>query len=398
MPTTNSWQDKRTQQINCDRTHDRYDICFTNGPAVLDPVSSSLYVTDPAHQMTEKVRPYPRKPENNIMAGIKEVALISGPSSPPCMIHHNAPALVFSTGGYTGNFFHEFNDGFIPLFVTVNSVFPNNEDFVLVVTDAPDWWVKKYADLLGSFSKHPIIRLENDTATHCFPSATVGLITHGFVTISPSLIPGFKNYTHFRALLENAFGRNILLRPPPQVPQQPRLVVASRSGDGGRVILNQDEVVQAAKDIGFEVIVFEPTADTPLHEAYRLMNSSHAMIGVHGAALTHQLFLRPGSVLMQIVPIGAEGVSDYCFGSLARQLNLDYVEYKIGVQESSLADKYGSDHMLLQNPAALQANGWSHKVMDIYLKEQNVRLDMVRFRESLKDLYGKAKRLMATKG
>ena len=73
-------------------------------------------------------------------------------------------------------------------------------------------------------------------------------------------------------------------------------MLPSRSGGVGRVLLNQNEVKLEAENIGFNVIVFEPRTTTPLKESYALINSSHAMIGIHGAALTHSLSLRPGSV------------------------------------------------------------------------------------------------------
>ena len=84
------------------------------------------------------MRPHPHKWESFTMPRIKEVALISGPSSPKCKIQHKAPALVFSADGYAGNFFHDFNDVFIPLFITVNLVYLD-QDVVLVISKACDW-------------------------------------------------------------------------------------------------------------------------------------------------------------------------------------------------------------------------------------------------------------------
>lgn len=66
--------------------------------------------------------------------------------------------------------------------------------------------------------------------------------------------------------------------------------------------MNQAEVKKVAEEEGFDVIEFEPKYATSMRKAYELMSSSHAMIGVHGAALTHFLLLRPGSVFVQVVP------------------------------------------------------------------------------------------------
>ena len=84
---------------------------------------------------------------------------------------------------------HAFNDGFIPLFITVNTVFPNGQDFIIVLTEGPDWWAPRYADIINVYTKHPIIFLKNETMTHCFPSAHIGLISHGFMAINQTLLP-----------------------------------------------------------------------------------------------------------------------------------------------------------------------------------------------------------------
>jgi protein O-GlcNAc transferase len=389
----------RAEEISCDRVHHTYDICSINGPTVLDPAASTFFLMDPTRSrstpqkplVVEKVRPYARKSENFTMSRIKEVTLVAGPRSPKCEIQHKAPALVFSAGGYTGNFFHEFNDGFIPLYITVNSIFPDQE-VVLVISKARDWWISKYKELLRTFSKHPIINLDNDTATHCFPSATVGMISHGFMTINPALIPSSKNFTHFRAFLGKAYCRNHDLQNLPK--SRPLLVLAGRSGGVGRLLLNQNEVKLEAEKVGFDVTVFEPTPGTPLKEAYALINSSHAMVGIHGAALTHSLFLRPGAVFLQVVPLGAGWVAEVCFERSARAMGIEYMEYRIKAEESSLMDKYGKDEMIVKDPAGFRGKKWSHEAMAIYLKEQNVKLDMVRFRKYLKEAYLKAKKLM----
>ncbi|XP_038683065.1 alpha-1,3-arabinosyltransferase XAT3-like [Tripterygium wilfordii] len=401
-----SSQARRT--ITCDRSHREYDLCSINGPTVLDPKSSTFYPESPTnsaqHHIVEKVRPYPRKWENFTLSKIKEVTLTSGPKSPPCQVRHNAPALVFSAGGYTGNFFHDFNDGFIPLYITVNSLFADQDDVVLVISKARDWWVRKYTDLLQTFSKHPIIDLDKDNSTHCFTSANVGLISHGFMTINPTLLPNSNTFKHFRFFLDKAYGhgqksqnhhQNHGLNPRKSLP---RLALASRNGATGRVILNQDQVQQLAKEVGFDVIVFEPKGTTSLREAYGLINTSHALVGVHGAALTHSLFLRPGAVFVQVVPLGGEWVAENCFGTSARAMGLEYMEYKIGVEESSLIDKYNRSDALIKDSVALQKKGWSNGIMEIYLKEQNVKLDLVRFREYLERAYKKAKRFMNNEG
>lgn len=268
---------------------------------------------------------------------------------------------------------------------------------MIVISEGPDWYITKYAELLNVFSKHPIITLDNDTITHCFPSAHLGLISHGFMTINQTLLPNSRTYQHFRDAINEAFDNHNQTLTPKELISRPQLVLASRNGTIGAIV-NEREVIQVMEEVGFEVVVFEPNSNTSLHESYALINSSHALIGVHGAALTHLLFLRASSVFMQIVPIGVEWAANAFFGKVGKGLNLEYIEYRIKVEESNLVEDYGKDNLMLRYPFALQKSGWPFEIMEIYLKKQNMKLDLIRFRGYLEEAYKKAKDLMHKEG
>ncbi|XP_039025529.1 alpha-1,3-arabinosyltransferase XAT3-like [Hibiscus syriacus] len=386
--------------ISCDRSHKEYDLCSINGATVVNPVTSTFFLMGPtvygSGSIVEKIKPFPRKWESFPMKRIKEVSITSAPSATKCEVRHNSPAIVFAAGGYTGNVFHDFNDGFIPLFITIRSLY-KNQDVILVVSKARDWWINRYKNLLRVLTSHPIVNLDNDTSTHCFPSATLGLISYGFMTLMPN--PS-QTLLQFRALLDKAFSHHVYstLNLPPKHDSRPRLVFLSRPRGIGREILNQGEVIQITKEIGFDVVLFQPTGMTSLQQIFVLLNSSHAMIGIHGAALMHSLFLRPGSVFMQVMPLGTNWVGKMCYGEPARAMGIDYIEYKINVEESSLVEKYDKDDIVIKDPGSFQRGNWSSDVMSIYLKEQNVKLDLVRFREYLNEIYRKAKVFMDKMG
>ncbi|XP_050374400.1 xylan glycosyltransferase MUCI21-like [Argentina anserina] len=396
-----SLQSQSSTKIICNRSDKFYDFCFINGPTVLNPTTSTLFVTDSTEPtVVEKIRPYPRKHENSTMSRIQEFTLTSGPPGPKCQVQHNAPAIVFSAGGYTGNFFHDFNDGFIPLYIIVNSILYDQVP-VLVISKARDWWLQRYSDLLQVFSENPIINLENDTATHCFRSATVGLISHGFLTINHKMLKTPKTLPHFHAILGKAFGQRQSAQRLYRLRHQnerPRMVLISRTVGVGRAILNQEEVIEVAERIGFEVVVYEPSSRTDLHAAYDLLNNSHAVVGVHGAALTHLLFMRPGTVFMQIVPLGTKWPAKVCYEDPSRAMGLQYIDYRITAEESSLVETYSKDDIVVKDPAAKIGSDWSVEIMKIYLKEQNVRLDLDRFSWFLKAAYDKAKKFMEMEG
>lgn len=170
------------------------------------------------------------------------------------------------------------------------------------------------------------------------------------------------------------------------------MVFVNRHRRHGRAVLNQRELIESAQAIGFDVTILNPTAATSLGDSFRLLQASHAMMGVHGAGLTHEIFLRPGAVLVQVVPIGTEGVAISCYENPGRALGLDYLEYKIEARESTLAEVYENSSLVIRDPESVVNGNWTN--MRLYLKTQNVRLDLVKFSEVLRKAYEKAKRFM----
>uniref|UniRef100_A0A6N2NBL6 Glycosyltransferase 61 catalytic domain-containing protein n=1 Tax=Salix viminalis TaxID=40686 RepID=A0A6N2NBL6_SALVM len=386
--------------ITCDCSHKNYDLWFINGPTLFDPITSTFFTAGPSNptppDLAVKFHPYPRKTDERAKSKVNELTLTSAPPKSSCGITHSSPAIVFSTGGYTGNFYHQFNDVLLPLYITVNSL-SLNRDVILTVTNWSDWWVQKYADLLHHFTKHPILNMDNQTRTHCFPSAIVGLMTHGPLVVDPAQTQQ-KTLLAFHALLEKTYiplGKHVSTFDKSKN-ARPQLVLVNRKNGVGREILNLKEALRAIEEVGFEAIVFEPKRNGAVGDTYRLLHGSHAMLAVHGAAMTHLLFLRVGMVLGEIVPIGTDWLAKTFYEKPARVLGLEYMKYKIGVNESSLAEKYGADDLLLSNPPAFVNGNWTKA--KVYMKTQNVKLDMVRFRKYLKEVFVKAKRFMDKEG
>ncbi|XP_065632812.1 xylan glycosyltransferase MUCI21-like [Quercus suber] len=278
-------------QITCNRSHAYYDLCSVDGPALLEPITSTLYALDPINSTQQpiwlKTRPYPRKWDKGAMSTVKELTLTQGSQyrTGDC----TGLVSVFSAGGYTGNFFHDFSDGFVPLFITINSLF-YNQDVTLVISDCNDpWWPQKYAEILSQFSHYPIIDIKKERITHCFPSAIIGLIKHGPMIVDPTLLPHHpKSLNDFRVFLENSYkkkgGDDVLITSY----NRPQLVFVIRKLDVGRAILNKKEVVKAIEEVGFHVNVLDPTTThTSLAKVFKLVHSSHAMakgsVGAIGA-------------------------------------------------------------------------------------------------------------------
>ncbi|GLT95934.1 hypothetical protein SLE2022_135870 [Rubroshorea leprosula] len=395
--------------ICCDRSHFRTDICVMKGDVRTHSASSSIFLYTSKHDngfinnvsnvvQHEKIKPYTRKWEAGTMATIDELDLVSKRENPGldhrCDVHHDVPAVVFSIGGYTGNVYHEFNDGILPLYITSQHL---NKKVVFVILEYHHWWMMKYGDILPHLSEHPVINFAGDNRTHCFPEAIVGLKIHDELTVESSLISGNKSIADFRNLLDRAYYpriRALLVQNKEKKehqPRKPKLVILSRNGS--RAITNENLLVEAAKRIGFQVRVLRPTQSTELAKIYVALNSSDAMVGVHGAALTHFLFMRPGTVFIQIIALGTDWAAETYYGHPARKLGLRYIGYKILPKESSLYGSYDKDDPVLTNPESVTKKGWEF-TKKIYLQGQTIKLDIRRFQKQLVHVYDYSKTKM----
>ncbi|KAL5546338.1 hypothetical protein UlMin_006025 [Ulmus minor] len=420
--------------ICCDRSSLRTDVCVMKGDVRTHSASSSIFLYNSRNGNSfssfvssiveenqvegkeikhEKIKPYTRKWESSVMDTIEELDLISMEGSGEgheCDVQHDVPAVFFSNGGYTGNVYHEFNDGILPLFITSQHL---KKKVVFVILEYHSWWVMKYGDVLSQLSDYPVIDFSGENKTHCFPEAIVGLKIHDELSVDSSLMEGKKSIVDFRNVLDRAYwprikgliqeeereaqeklSQNPSVSPSPETSKmvevvedqihKPKLVVLSRTGS--RAITNEASLVQMAEEIGFRVEVLSPDRTTELAKIYRVLNSSDMMIGVHGAAMTHFMFMRPGSVFIQVVPLGTVWAAETYYGEPARKLGLKYIGYEILIRESSLYEKYDKNDPVLRDPRSVTKKGWQF-TKSIYLDGQNVKLDLGRFQKHLNRSY-----------
>ncbi|KAK3160176.1 hypothetical protein QOZ80_1BG0056190 [Eleusine coracana subsp. coracana] len=306
---------------------------------------------------------------------------------PPCTVNHTAPAVLFALGGYTGNYWHDFTDVLVPLFVASRRY---AGDVVLLVARYNPWWLAKYATLLRRLSSHDVVDLDADDAQQirCFSHLTVGLDMHREFNIVPEQVPGGQRLTmaDFTAFLRDAYAlpRAALPMEPPEKrkkKEKPRLLLVHRGRY--RRIVNEEEVLRAAEKAGFDATVTEPRGDGPVDEQARSVNAFDALVGLHGAGLTNAVFLPPGAVLVQVVPYGKlEPMARREFGEPAAAMGLQYLEYSVAAEESTLLEMLGPDHPVIRDPDSVHRSGWD-KVAEFYLGKQDVRINVTRFAPTL---------------
>ena len=323
---------------------------------------------------------------------IKEVTIsppLDPEHPPPCSVWHAVPAVVFSTGGFLGNFFHDFTDVLVPLFATSRQF---HGEVQFLVTDFNSNWINKYQPILRELSRYEIINMDAAAQVHCFPRAQVGLISHKVLGMDPSKTPNGYSMIDFKQFLRSSFNLNKKASKviPRQSRKKPRLLMVLRKGS--RSLTNTREVVAMTRSIGFKVVTAGPEDTRNLARFARVVNSVDVMVGVHGAGLANMVFLPANASLVQIIPWG--GLKWACwhdFGEPAPDMGVKYVEYEIREEESSLIKEYPRDHAVFKDPVSVHRQGWN-QLWSIFLDKQKVKLDLGRFRGVLLEIYQSLKK------
>ncbi|MCL7039622.1 hypothetical protein MKW94_015359 [Papaver nudicaule] len=374
----------------CDIFDQMTDFCDINGDIRIHGKSSTvLFSTSSQNDIytrneSWKVKPYPRKADLTAMSSVTQFSIKSftnNDAKPQCNFSHNTPAIIFSTAGYSWNHFHAYTDVLIPLFLTSHRF---NQEVQFLITSSNQYWIHKYEVIFKHLSRYPIIDIDNEDNVHCYKRVIVGLKVHKEFDIDPTKSLEGYSMTDFTNFVKSANSLNtkssaVKIRHHQQ--PQPRLLLVSRKRS--RKFTNEDEIVNMAKSLGYEVIVAEPGSGMNYSSFAEVVSTCDVMLGVHGAGLTNIVFLPINAILIQVVPLG--GLEWACrtdFGEPALHMKLRYLEYKISEQESSLIEQYPLDHAVFKDSRSITKQGWN-ALREIYLDKQDVHIDVHRFKPTL---------------
>ncbi|CAL4971553.1 unnamed protein product [Urochloa decumbens] len=368
----------------CYTTSKRSERCDASGDIRVDGNRSTIYVSGIDREW--RTKPYARYHDPVAMAHVREYTLkplgAAGDAAPACTKNHSVPGFMFSNGGFSGNLYHDYTDVLVPLFISTHQ-FKGRVKFLL--SGMKPWWVAKFTPFFQQLTRYDVIDVDNDQEVHCFPRILIGATFHKDMGVDPRRSPGHVSVVDFKRALRRAFGleREAASRGGATGTGKPRLLIISRRGS--RRFLNERDMARAAAEAGFEVRVAEPDQHTDMATFAKLVNSADVMIGVHGAGLTNMVFLPRGAVLIQVVPFGGlEWLTSVTFKDPAADMEVNYMDYNVKLEESSLIDQYPRNHQVLTDPYAVHKQGWD-ALKTAYLDKQNIRVDLDRFKATLQE-------------
>uniref|UniRef100_A0A0E0LFG1 Glycosyltransferase 61 catalytic domain-containing protein n=1 Tax=Oryza punctata TaxID=4537 RepID=A0A0E0LFG1_ORYPU len=377
-------EDYDPSRPTCYVTSKRSERCAAVGDIRVDGNHSKIYINPLDKEW--KTKPYARLHDAVAMDDVREFTLVpfggaNHTAVPPlCTRNHSVPAFLFSSGGFAGNLYHDYTDVLVPLFTSTNH-FGGEVQFLL--SGIKDWWLDKFTPLFRQLSRYDVIDVDNDQEVHCFPRIFIGATFHRAMGIDPARSPGGVTVADFKRLLRRTFRleRAVASRTGAPRRDKPRLLIISRKSS--RRFLNERAMAHAAALAKFDVRIAEPDNHTDMPNFARLVNSADVMMGVHGAGLTNMVFLPSRAVLIQVVPFGGlEWLTRVTFKDPAKDMDVNYMEYNVSFDESSLRELYPRDHFYIQHPYDVHKKGWD-AIKTVYLDKQNVELNLTKLTNTL---------------
>uniref|UniRef100_A0A3P9HCU9 EGF domain-specific O-linked N-acetylglucosamine transferase n=1 Tax=Oryzias latipes TaxID=8090 RepID=A0A3P9HCU9_ORYLA len=225
------------------------------------------------------------------------------------------------------NMYHHFCD-FVNLYISqhINNSF--NSDILIVMWDTSFYG---YGDLFSetwrAFTDYDIVHLKTyDSKRVCFKDSFFSLLPrmrYGLFYNTP-LVSNCYTEGMFRAFSQHVLHRLHIDQNKPKE-RHVRLTLLARSTEY-RKILNQEKLVNALKTVPLlEVTVVDyKYKDVPFLKQLEISHNSDIFIGMHGAGLTHLLFLPDWAVIFELYNCQDES----CYRDLARLRGIRYVTWQ----------------------------------------------------------------------
>ncbi|KAJ3284450.1 Protein O-linked-mannose beta-1,4-N-acetylglucosaminyltransferase 2 [Rhizoclosmatium sp. JEL0117] len=107
--------------------------------------------------------------------------------------------------------------------------------------------------------------------------------------------------------------------------KKPRLTLIFREPNTPRQILNENQIISALKHLPITLSVHRFHAGMTLLDQVRIIDATDILITMHGAAMTHLLFLKPNAYVIELFPYAFKKV---IYQNIASILNVRYLHWQ----------------------------------------------------------------------
>lgn len=125
-------------------------------------------------------------------------------------------------------------------------------------------------------------------------------------------------------------------------------IYISRKNSIKRRLANEDEIIPILKKNGFNILDFD---DLNFEKQLTYILNCDILISVHGAGLSHMLWMKPGSKVLEIR--AKNNINDNCYFALASELNHNYY-YFIADKTNTKKSYHQSDLLINKNSFELE--------------------------------------------
>ncbi|KAL0483065.1 hypothetical protein AKO1_014972 [Acrasis kona] len=136
-----------------------------------------------------------------------------------------------------------------------------------------------------------------------------------------------------------------------------------------RILLNERDLVVKAQESGFDVkvLVFE---EMSIEEQIKATRESDVLMGIHGSGMLNQIFMRPGTIVSQIVPHGlaSKGI-ETTYNIIGSSYGLNSIPLDITSFDQSVVhwhfmeDIYGDDFIDDEEGSNSKSSGFNYRTL-----------------------------------
>ncbi|CAF1062220.1 unnamed protein product [Didymodactylos carnosus] len=256
----------------------------------------------------------------------------------------------------SNNMYHHFCD-FINFYVSqhMNNTFSLDIQIILWDTSNSDYW-SYFSDTWKAFSSNPLIHLKSlNRKRVCFKDAVFTFLARMFFGLyyNMPLIPGCTNTNLFRSFQQYVLHRLNVKQYGPLKSNLIRITLLNRTTQY-RQILNFNEIIQhlqAKSNNEYVINVVDYNMNVPFLQQLNITYNTDIFMGIHGAGLTHLLFLPDWATIFEIYNCEDKD----CYLDLARLRGVKYFTWengdKVYPQDEGRHPTMGTPHKKFTNYA-----------------------------------------------